>query len=253
MIRTRDENQIISQVGFVLRAYPIFWFVKNLIQDPKNQSNFGKIQNIVFRTDLQRPYLESGIVGSIWKKDRNIAGSGALSEHSIHDIDILRYWFGDINKVFASIKYFTDNTFIEDSVAIIFDLKNGATAQLTSIWHNIERDARNIEIFFENAYINLTFISHKGKLTLQVKGEQEQVYSFDTLDEKFREAIGFPDLFASSSQGYVYEVLLFLNHVIEKEAAKLNSIIPDLEEGRKAHEIIEACYKSSKEKTIITI
>ncbi len=249
MIEARDENNIISQIGFVLRAYPIFWFLKNIITDKQNQQICGKLQNIRIREDLQRPIIEI----SQTKSENPEFSSGILFQHSINDIDLLRYLFGEIKDVYAKIKYFNETNTIEDSVAVTFDLKNGSTAQLTSVWHNMRRDERDIELFFENTLINVIFTWQEGKIDVIEKDGLTQTFTSEDIDESFRKSIGFADLYPLSSGGYGYEILLFLKRIIDKDMKNNSSLTASLEDGLIANEIIKSCYKSARENKTIEL
>ena len=56
MIRARDESNIIVQVGLCLRFSPVFWYIKQMINDPENQVNWGRLQNVIFRDSQDKPY-----------------------------------------------------------------------------------------------------------------------------------------------------------------------------------------------------
>lgn len=248
MIEARDENGIVSQIGFVLRAYPIFWLLKTIISNEQNQKNFGKLQNIRIRDDLQRPLVEI----SNSKDEGSDFSTGILFEHSINDIDIIRYLFGEIKDVFAKIKYFNDSSSTEDSVAVTFELANQSTAQLTSVWHNMRRDERDIEIFYENALINVIFTWQEGKIDVIEKDGLTKTFLSEEIDQIFRESIGFDDLYPLKSGGYGYEMLLFLKRIVDKDVANKSNLTASLEDGLVANIIIGACYESSKKnKTIL--
>ena len=249
MIEARDENNIISQIGFVLRTYPIFWFLKNLVANKENQSNFGKLQNIRIRDDLQRQMVEI----SNSKNEETGFSTGILFKHSINDIDILRYLFGEIKDVHAKIKYFNESQQLEDSVAVTFELLNGSTAQLTSVWHNMQRDERDIEIFYENALINLTFNWKHGKIVIIEKDGLTKTFTSEEIDEEFRESIGFGDLYPLPSGGFGYEILLFLKRIITKDIKNESYLTASLEDGLMANTIINSCYESSKTNTTIKL
>ena len=49
----------------------------------------GRVMAVVFRDDQFIPV--QGHYGSTWRADRDQAGAGTLLEHSIHDVDMLRF------------------------------------------------------------------------------------------------------------------------------------------------------------------
>ena len=80
---------VVNQVGLVLRRSPAYLWAKHLIDEPAA----GTVMGVVFRDDQFIPI--QGHYGSTWRGDRTLAGSGTLLEHSIHDVDMLRFLVGD--------------------------------------------------------------------------------------------------------------------------------------------------------------
>ena len=89
----------------------------------------------VFRDDQYFPI--QGTYGSQWRADATQAGGGCLIEHSIHDVDILRYCFGDVASVTARTANHAGHPAIEDMAAVTLSFAAGFEAQLTSVWHDI--------------------------------------------------------------------------------------------------------------------
>ncbi len=71
MIRARDESNIIVQVGLCLRFSPVFWYIKQMINDPENQVNWGRLQNVIFRDSQDKPYTGMGPIHRLGKKILN--------------------------------------------------------------------------------------------------------------------------------------------------------------------------------------
>ena len=89
---------------------------------------------VVFRDDQFIPI--QGHYGSTWRSDVAKAGAGTLLEHSIHDVDMLRFLIGDVKSVSARATYRHDIEGIEDVVAASMTFDNGAVGTLTTIWHD---------------------------------------------------------------------------------------------------------------------
>ncbi len=83
------------------------------------------------------------------------AGGGCLIEHSIHDVDILRFCFGEVRQVSARTANFAGFEGIEDLAAVTMSFESGLEAQLTSVWHEIltRGSTRRIEVFFRDAMV----------------------------------------------------------------------------------------------------
>ena len=71
MIRARDESNIIVQVGLCLRFSPVFWYIKQMINDPENQVNWGRLQNVIFRDSQDKPYTGMGPIHRLGEKILN--------------------------------------------------------------------------------------------------------------------------------------------------------------------------------------
>ncbi len=246
MTKARDNAGIICQVGLVLRYEPIFWYIKKLYNT--NRSSWGALQNVIFRDDQEKPYTGYGTHPSKWRSNPNLAYYGCLFEHSIHDIDILMWIFGDIKEVFSKVKYFAKIPPIEDSVCAIFELSNGGTVSLNSIWHNVEHDARNIELFFENAFLQISFSNLSRKIEIFEKGKKKQKLNEIKVDKIYREEMQLSSHERFWLMGYGYENIAFLKALIEDKKAT-----PSLEDAKNAHKVVNACYKSSKEQKLIRI
>ncbi|MBD3186022.1 hypothetical protein GF325_04255 [Candidatus Bathyarchaeota archaeon] len=245
MIAARDRNGTRTQVGHSLRAHPGFWHVRSLVRDPANREKFGQLQNVHFRSDQAKPYTGSGMHPSIWRQDKTLAHAGTLFEHSIHDFDMLRYWFGEITEVYAKVNYFAGIDQIEDSVSAVFELNNGATGVLSAIWHDVQRDARHIELFWERAFLSMDYSMLNVTGTLKVQGEKAVKFKQKEMDENYRQHIGFSDKPPMWVKNYGYEDLLYIAYLVD--GVSRAPLVTDLEQGRRATEIVEACYRSSRQ------
>lgn len=140
-----------NMVGLVLRSSPAMLAMRELIRDQTS----GQVMNVVFRDDQFVP--TQGMYESTWRADVDLAGSGVLLEHSVHDVDILEWLVGQISGVSARQSHFHGMNGIEDSLGALVSFGNGATATLTSVWHDIlsRPSQRRIEVFCERALVTL--------------------------------------------------------------------------------------------------
>jgi predicted dehydrogenase len=138
---------VVNQVGLVLRSAPGFVLLRHLVADASS----GRLLSVIFRDDQEIPL--GGYYGSDWRGDRERAGSGTLLEHSIHDLDILEWFCGPINRLSAQAANFHGLDGIEDTVAVSFGLRGGGTGVLTSVWHDVPGriSSRRVEVFCERA------------------------------------------------------------------------------------------------------
>ena len=80
-----------AQVGLVLRFAPVFRTLRAVIAS----GELGPPMTAIFRDDQYFPV--QGLYGSTWRGDVSVAGGGCLIEHSIHDVDILRFCLGEVS------------------------------------------------------------------------------------------------------------------------------------------------------------
>ena len=152
MAATVVRAGVVNQVGLVLRRSPAFLWARHLVDDPVA----GRLMTVVFRDDQFIPV--QGHYASDWRADAGRAGSGTLLEHSIHDVDMLRFLTGQpIDTVTAHSANFHGLPGIEDIVSASMRFADGATGTLTSVWHdNLARASlRRIEIFCERRLVEL--------------------------------------------------------------------------------------------------
>lgn len=151
MVATVSAAGVVNQVGLVLRHSPAYLWAHHLIADP----DAGRVMGVVFRDDQFIPI--QGNYGSTWRSDRNLAGAGTLLEHSIHDVDMLRFLIGDIDRVSAYTTNYHGHDGIEDVATASMRFADGALGTLTSIWHdNLARPSlRRVEIFCERRLITI--------------------------------------------------------------------------------------------------
>lgn len=251
MIAARDAAGIHAQVGFCLRAHPGFWYTRQLVRDPARRARFGRLMNVTFHADQTRPYTGTGIHPSTWRGNEALAHAGTLFEHSIHDFDVLRYWFGDFTEIYARVKYFFGVEHIEDSAAVIAEMANGATVSLTAVWHDVKRDARHVDVFWENAHLEIQYAGLGYRGTLEVAGEGSTALEPAPMETAYRAAIGFADKPPMWIRNYGYEALLFVAALVDGQPR--HPLVAGLEQSRRAHEIVEACYQSSRTRAPVAL
>jgi predicted dehydrogenase len=138
-----------NQVGLILRRSAAYNWARHLIDDPAA----GRVMTVVFRDDQFIPI--QGHYESTWRADRALVGAGTLLEHSIHDVDMLRFLVGEVTRVSANTANFHGHDGIEDVANATLAFEGGAIGTLTSVWHdNLARPSlRRVEIFCERRYI----------------------------------------------------------------------------------------------------
>jgi predicted dehydrogenase len=149
-IRVTEALELVPhQVGLVLRWAPVFAAAAARIQS----GEFGRVLATVMRDDQYFPI--QGFYHSTWRKEVGQAGGGTLIEHSIHDVDVLRWLLGDPVAVSAHIASRFGYEGIEDTAALRLTYADGSVAQLMSVWHQVlsRESSRRVEVFCEKAML----------------------------------------------------------------------------------------------------
>lgn len=141
---------VTNQVGLVLRNSPSFRWLRH------RTALAGPLMNIVFRDDQYLP--TQGLYQSTWRGDKDLAGAGTLLEHSIHDLDLLRWIMGPIESVCAQVGTVHGLDGIDDQASVLLQARSGAQATLTSVWHDVlsRPSQRRVEVFCQDAVLTLT-------------------------------------------------------------------------------------------------
>jgi predicted dehydrogenase len=226
-----------NQVGLVLRHAPIFVALKQLMEDP----SYGRLMTVVFRDDQFFPI--TGHYNSSWRKDAVTTGGGTLIEHSIHDLDILTYLCGPVERLTATTRNFAGYPSVEDLALVTLAFEDGATAALTSVWHNVmsRHSTRLLEVFMERAYfcIDQDFL---GPIRCET-GSGTWVVAQDEVQRRYLDAAGLSDPTEQMALNrWSFEDLLFLRAVARGVAP-----YPGFDIALEAHRLVDAVYRSAAE------
>src|SRR5690606_5373383 len=103
----------------VLRSSPVYTVLHHLMQD----AGLGPFLAAHLRDDQFFPVR--GHYGSTWRGDVERAGGGTLLEHSIHDVDLFRWLFGEIEAVRCHTRITSGHPGIEDVALVTFQHAGG--------------------------------------------------------------------------------------------------------------------------------
>ncbi|MFX0108121.1 MAG: Gfo/Idh/MocA family protein [Candidatus Hodarchaeota archaeon] len=236
--------QVKASVGLVLRFDPFLLFAKELIAE----KDFGTPMLAHIRDDQHFPV--DYIYYSQWRGDLSIAGGGTLIEHSIHDIDILNWFFGDITSVFAKVGFFSERE-VEDQASLIITHRNGVVSTIDSIWHMVERPSeRVLEFFFEKGYIGITLESGRRWLDYQLRGEGPVRIHLENANGALLKTLGVTQknmsleavdaLVTVGTERYSALSYSFLKSVLSKKEPS-----PNFLDALAAHKVVDAAYESA--------
>lgn len=224
-----------AQSGLVLRSAPVFRALRALVAS----GALGRPMVATVRDDQYFPI--QGTYGSRWRADVTQAGGGCLIEHSIHDVDILRFCLGDPAGVSARTANFSAHEGIEDLATVSLSFTSGVQAHVTSVWHNIlsRGSSRRMELFCEDAMVWLDD-EFRGPLHIETSGGTEArpcpppAWVEDL--PLARDEVGLAvRTYAEADRAFVDAV----------EAGRAPE--PSLGEALMAHRLIDAAYRSADE------
>jgi predicted dehydrogenase len=220
-----ETARVTNQVGLVMRFLPPSRLVRHLLADPRA----GRPMAVSFRDDQYLPI--QGQYGSTWRADPSRCGRGTMLEHSIHDVDLLRWWLGPIESLSATTRAFHELERIEDVAAVRLDFASGAAATLVSVWHDLlERPSgRHIEVLCERLHVVVEGDA-AGPVRWRFAGEPEQVLEGRELEGRLRE---LGDDRSNPARA-------FLEAVRDGRPAE-----PCLADAVPAHAVVDAVYRSA--------
>lgn len=223
------------QVGLVLRWSPVFAHAADLVASGR----YGRPLATLLRDDQYFPI--QGMYGSTWRKDRDLAGGGTLIEHSIHDVDVLRWILGDPVEIAARTASAFGHAGIDDVATVTFGYEGDAVATLTSVWHQVlsRESSRRLEVFCEDALL-WTDDDYLGPLHVETSAGVE-VHEHEP--PPWAERLTVPEVFAKAIAHYAEPSKAFLD-ALSADGARARGR-PGAEEALAAHRLVEHAYRSA--------
>jgi predicted dehydrogenase len=232
LVAAADSAGVPSQSGLVLRSAPVFRELRDLVES----GALGQPMAAVFRDDQYFPI--QGTYASKWRADAAQAGGGCLIEHSIHDVDILRFCFGEVDSVAARTANVSGHE-VEDVASVSLSFTSGFEAQLTSVWHHVlsRGSTRRVEVLCREGVVWLKN-EFRGPLHIQTC-EGKEVRACPS--PEWVDALPLAD----------DEIGLAVRAYVEADRAFVDAVVagrppqPSLAEALVAHRLVDAAYRSS--------
>jgi len=240
------RSGLTAQVGFHSRFHPIV----NHLRASVASGELGAAMGYTLRDDQYWPTGDVVPGHSSWRSDRASAGGGALLEHSIHSADILSWLFGPARRVFAR----TRSVFgydVEDVASVTIEHESGVVGTLLTIFNGVRgREERRLEVFFERGAVELT--------TDFVVGAPEDGYLVQRPDA----AAEHVDLVAMRDAhftrlGVARRDFLFYTYPAAwnwvRAVQRGEQASPGFADALRAHELVEAAYRSAGRGTAVEL
>jgi UDP-N-acetyl-2-amino-2-deoxyglucuronate dehydrogenase len=227
------------QVGLVLRHAPVFRAAAELVAEGK----YGRPLTTVFRDDQYFPI--QGFYASAWRADVGKAGGGTLLEHSIHDVDVLRWMLGpaagEPEEVAARAASMFGHPGIDDATTVTFRYGDGSTATIVSVWHQVltRGSRRRLEVFCEDALL-WADDDYLGPLHVESRDGEELVAS---APPPWIERFEVAEALAKPLAQYAEPSKVFLDALARDGAAARG--YPDAGIAIAAHRLVDRAYQSA--------
>lgn len=233
-----DASGVAAQVGFQSRFHPLYRHLVARVDD----GTWGLPMAYALRDDQFFPTTDFVAGHSSWRGDPQLAGGGALLEHSIHAVDVLLWTFGPARQVFARTRH-AFGYGVEDTATVTIEHESGVVGTLVSVFNGVVgREERRLEVFFEQATVELTsdFIvgAPEDSLLVQLPGSPPERPDLAALREQ-----GFGEM------GVARRDFLFYQYVADRtwlRAVRGHAApAPGFGDALAAHAVVEAAYRSA--------
>jgi predicted dehydrogenase len=238
MVAAVERAGVQSQIGLVLRFSAVYSVMRSLLHDPRA----GRPLAVIFRDDQCFPIR--GVHDSAWRADRTLTAGGTLIEHGVHDLDLLTWFFGPVQRLRAWEQNRAGHPGIEDYMAVELDFAGGVRAQLVNVWHNmIQRlSNRRLEIFCDRAFI-ASDADMSGEVTYQFADGPEARLSEDEVLRRFIAMQADVPAALRSCYGisYLVQDLAFVEALLAGRPAA-----PSMRAGLEAQRLAAAAYHAAR-------
>ncbi|MFC4025051.1 Gfo/Idh/MocA family protein [Oceanobacillus longus] len=221
MIQACAENSVTLQIAFPVRFSSPIQELKQMI----DQGELGEI--VAFRT-TNRGQNPGG-----WFIDKEQSGGGAVLDHTVHMVDIMRWYLGkEITEVYAIVDSYFHDIPIDDAGILTLEFEDGVIATHDASWSKFK------------AYPTW------GDVTIEVIGTKQTV-RVDTLQEHIRMYTDGKKPLQHSFFGNNMDVELikdFVDCIAKKRQPSITGY-----DGLKALEAALAAYKSNKSRKTVKL
>ena len=219
-----ESSNIIFQTGYFMRSNPVYIKLKELIA----ANYFGEISRIRLIN------CHDGLMRDIfknyqWMTDPKVAGVGAFGDLGTHVLDLLLWFFSDVESVSATFtKVYNQYPDCEESGEALIKFKSGLIASIAAGWIDV---AQPYTIFVSGTKAHARTTNEQ-----LIINENKEGKKIERIEENLPETL--PHAFD-----------LFLNSLIDNNTKNL--VTPT--EAALRSSIMESIYQSEKEKKWINI
>jgi UDP-N-acetylglucosamine 3-dehydrogenase len=214
MIRVCKENEVILQTAFPVRFNSAIIRAKSIVDQ-------GELGEILAIKGTNRGTNPGG-----WFVERDKSGGGAVIDHTVHVVDLMRWFMGaEVREVYAEIDNLISDYEIDDCGILNIEFDNNVFTTLDCSW------SRN-KTYPTWGDVTLEIVGSQGTLSVDAFAQKLDVYD--------KEGVNWNYWGDDMDYGLVND---FLSSVSKGKEPSITGI-----DGLKALEVALAAYESSKKK-----
>lgn len=215
MVDACKENNVVLQTAFPIRFSTPVVRAKEIIED-------GKIGEILAINGTNHGKMPPG-----WFLDKELAGGGAVFDHTVHVVDIMRWFLRcDVAEVYAEADTLLHDVEIDDAGLLSMEFENGTIATLDPSWSRPKT-------FPTWGDVTMKIVGSKGTLAIDAFGQTGEIFS---------DKVGHSQYNFWGDDADFAMVQDFVKCAIENKAPRASGV-----DGLKATEVALAAYASAKE------
>jgi len=166
MIEASKKEGLTLMIGHVMRFYHGCAFIKQTLED-------GEIGQPIISHIFRTSWINSGVWSKSWRCKKELCGN-SLFEIAIHELDLIRWFIGDVKSVKAYGSNFAHPELDYDDVMIaILKFKNGSLGIVESSCSSRLGD-HNIKVNGTRGAVYIDFKDSTVKVTIEGSREQEE-------------------------------------------------------------------------------
>ncbi len=230
-----DRAGVLLSAMFQNRFTPLAIRLKGAIQN----GELGRLLLVTLNAKWFRTaeyYVESG-----WRGTADREGGAVLINQAIHSIDLLQWIVGPVHEVTAITATVLHPIEMEDTGVAMLRFENGAIGSIVATTVAYPGFSDRLEIHGERGTVCL--IQGEGRLEWHVRGEEPRV---ETATSQISRGVSDPA--ATPSQGHTDQFTNFYAAIRDGRAPSITG-----RDGRPALEIVEAMYRSSRERRTVQL
>lgn len=221
MIRATEKYGVKMEIAFPVRFSPAVKRVKDILDE-------GRLGRILAMQGTNRGSNPGG-----WFVDPSLSGGGAVLDHTVHIIDIMRWYLkADVREVYAEIDTRFSSSAADDCGLLILEFTNGVIASHDPSWSR----SKSFPIWGD---ITLKLVGTGGTTSFDALGQKIDVYN--DVDGRHR--------YLNWGDGYDLGLVKNFIHTVRHDQEPFISGL----DGLRAMQVALCAYESAKTHRPVTV